>query len=91
MPLSCGPALEKSFCGTCIKCVRACPAGALTGRAWHPGVSRDAILDAAACDTWKKQHFFAYHKGHNCGICSSVCPYSVKTLKNDGSSQHQGP
>lgn len=83
MPLSCGPAMEKSFCGTCMKCVRACPAGALTGRTWHPGVGRDAILDAAACDNWKKKHFFAYHKGHNCGICSSVCPYSVKTLKND--------
>ena len=82
MPFCCGTAAEKSFCGSCMRCVQACPAGALTGKAWHAGLGREQILDAQACDQYKKTHFSAYHKGHNCGICSSVCPYSRKTLKN---------
>ncbi|MGD9353360.1 MAG: hypothetical protein PVI72_10555, partial [Desulfobacterales bacterium] len=39
------------------------------------------ILDVRACDQWKKEHYFQYHKGHNCGICSAVCPYGLKVLK----------
>lgn len=78
MPLPCGPALERSFCGQCRRCIEACPAKALTGNAWHPGLAREAMLDVQACDQWKKQHYFQYHKGHNCGICSAVCPYGEK-------------
>jgi epoxyqueuosine reductase QueG len=77
-----GPAIERNFCGRCMRCVEACPAGALKGSAWrHPGLPRKEILDARACDQWKKKHYFQYHKGHNCGICSAVCPYGLKVLK----------
>lgn len=81
--LPCGPATEKNFCGRCMKCVEACPAKALKGGKWHPGLPRMEILDAHACDQWKKNHFFQYHKGHNCGICSAVCPYGLKVLKKN--------
>ncbi len=81
MPLPCGPALERSFCGQCRRCIEACPATALTGQAWYPGLAREALLEVQACDQWKKQHYFQYHKGHNCGICSAVCPYGEKQLK----------
>jgi epoxyqueuosine reductase QueG len=81
MALPCGPAVVRNFCGRCVRCVAACPAGALKGGAWHPGVDRAALLDARACDRWKKAHYFQYHKGHNCGICSAVCPFGVKVLK----------
>jgi epoxyqueuosine reductase len=81
LDLPCGPPLEKNFCGTCRRCVTACPAGALTGGAWRPGVPREALLDVQACDQWKKEHYFQYHHGHNCGICSAVCPYGLKVLK----------
>ncbi|MEH0019000.1 MAG: 4Fe-4S double cluster binding domain-containing protein [Desulfobacter sp.] len=87
MPLPCGPATEKNFCGKCRRCVDACPANALTGNGWQPGVPREAILDAKACDDWKKKHYYQYHKGHNCGICSAVCPYGLKTLKTLKTSQ----
>lgn len=73
--------LDRSFCGTCTSCVEACPAGALQGNAWAAGMPREEILDVAACDRWKKENYFQFHKGHNCGICSAVCPYSLKTLK----------
>jgi epoxyqueuosine reductase len=81
MELPCGPPLERNFCGSCTLCVEACPAKALKGNAWHPGLSREEILDVRICDRWKKEHYFQYHKGHNCGICSAVCPYGLKVLK----------
>jgi epoxyqueuosine reductase QueG len=81
MNLPCGPPLERSFCGSCTRCVEACPAGALRGSAWYPGLPREDLLDAQACDDWKKEHYFRYHQGHNCGICSAVCPYGLKLLK----------
>ena len=81
MVLPCGPAVERHFCGRCRRCVEACPAGALKGGAWHPGVDRDALLDARVCDQWKKAHYPQYHNGHNCGICSAVCPFGLKVLK----------
>ena len=81
MELPCGPPIERNFCGQCMRCIEACPAKALTGKAWYPGLPREEILDVSLCDTWKKTHYFEYHKGHNCGICSSACPYGTKVLK----------
>jgi epoxyqueuosine reductase len=81
MELPCGPPRERSFCGRCTRCVEACPAGALTGGVWRPGLPREAIVDVRACDQWKKEHYFQYHSGHNCGICAAVCPYGLKVLR----------
>ena len=78
--LPCGSPIERSFCGRCMRCVEACPAKALTGNAWYSGLPREEILDVRACDQWKKEHYFQYHEGHNCGICSAVCPYGLKVL-----------
>jgi epoxyqueuosine reductase QueG len=77
-----GTPMERSFCGRCMCCVEACPAKALKGNAWYPGFRREKILDVAACDRWKKDNYFEYHQGHNCGICSSVCPYGRKVLND---------
>ena len=79
--LPCGPPAEKNFCGSCTSCVDACPAKALKGSKWYPGLAREKILDVQACDLWKKEHYFQYYKGHVCGICSAVCPYGQKVLK----------
>ncbi|MGI6638960.1 MAG: 4Fe-4S double cluster binding domain-containing protein [Desulfobulbus sp.] len=76
-----GPALERSFCGSCRQCIIACPAKALKGAAWSAGMAREALLDVHACDSWKKIHYAQYHNGHNCGICSAVCPHGLKTLR----------
>ena len=82
MELPGGSPVERSYCGTCTRCVEACPAGALKGRAWVAGMPRAEILDVAACDRWKKENYYQYHNGHNCGICSAVCPYSLKVLNS---------
>jgi epoxyqueuosine reductase len=81
MALIAGTPLERNFCGRCRRCVEVCPANALTGNAWYPGLEREKILDVRACDRWKKENYFEYHQGHNCGICSAVCPYGQKVLK----------
>jgi epoxyqueuosine reductase len=83
IPMVYGTPLNRGYCGTCRACVDACPAGALTGRGWKPGIERKEILDAAACDRWKKEHYLQFHNGHNCGICSSVCPYGLKRLRTN--------
>lgn len=79
--LPCGPTIERNFCGRCMRCVEACPAKALKGNKWYPGLPREEILDVLACDQWKKECYYQYHKGHICGICSAVCPYGLRVLK----------
>ena len=80
MDLPYGKPFERSYCGTCTRCIDACPAGALKGTAWRAGIPRENILNVKVCDRWKKENYYQYHKGHNCGICSAVCPYSLKIL-----------
>jgi epoxyqueuosine reductase len=79
--LPCGVPIARNFCGRCTRCVEACPAKALKGNAWYPRVPREEILDARACDQWKKENYYQYHRGQNCGICSAVCPYGLRVLK----------
>jgi epoxyqueuosine reductase len=81
MDLPTGPTIEQDFCGKCDKCVEACPADALSGEKWHPGLVREAILDARACDDWKTEQYPPYNGKHNCGICSSACPFGLKVLR----------
>ena len=81
LDLPCGPPIDRNYCGRCSRCVEACPAKALKGNGWHPGIAREEILDVRLCDEWKKAHYYRFHKGQNCGICSAVCPYGLKSLK----------
>jgi epoxyqueuosine reductase len=80
-PLNPAAPIEKSRCGKCRACITACPAGALQGGHWHPGAARRSMLDARACDQYKKTHFHHFHGGHNCGICTQACPVGQKTLR----------
>lgn len=77
----CDEPVIKNFCGDCRECVEACPAEALVGHPWHPGISREELLDAQRCDRWKKEHYYQFHKGHNCGICAAVCPFGTKQVR----------
>jgi len=79
LALPCATPTERSYCGTCTRCVDACPARAITGTLWYPGIPREELLDARACDQWKKEQYPQYHNGHNCGICAAVCPHGLKS------------
>ena len=76
-----GKPMQRSFCGDCTRCVEACPARALSGALWSPGLRREDILDARACDRWKKENYSHLHGGHVCGICSAACPFGLKILR----------
>ena len=80
-----GAPMETNYCGKCVKCAEACPAGAITGNIWYPGLPREDLLDVKACDQWKKKHYFEYNRGNVCGICTSVCPFGRKVLKKSNS------
>ncbi len=67
-------ATQRPFCGSCALCVEACPAGAIKGEAWQPGLERSALLDAKGCEDWKKEHYPQFD-GMICGICVAVCPH----------------
>ena len=75
LPLSCNTPLTRHYCGTCTRCVDACPANALAGASWHPGMPRKELIDVVKCDRWKKENYFEFNEGHNCGICAAVCPF----------------
>lgn len=73
-PGAAGEPQNQSHCGTCYTCVEACPAQALKGEDWEPGIARSELLDASACERFKKEYFYQYNQGNNCGICAAVCP-----------------
>lgn len=81
LPLPDAKPVEKSLCGQCDLCVISCPAGALHNVSWTPGLARDKLMDVHACDGYKKANYLEYNQGHNCGICSAVCPLGQETLK----------
>lgn len=72
--------IMESQCGECSKCVKSCPAYALTGSQWRIGMDRSAIVDARACSTYMNSNFKHIGRGSVCGICINVCPHR-KTAK----------
>ena len=79
-PLALEVPLAKSYCGSCRKCVEACPAGAIVGNAWTPGLPREDLVDVRCCDAWKIEHYGEFD-AMICGICMAVCPYGQKSRR----------
>lgn len=66
--------IMKSECGECTACMMACPAMAIKGTLWEPGVPRETIIDARACSEHMKKAYQHIGRGVVCGICMRVCP-----------------
>ena len=79
--LPCGPPDGAQLLRPLYPLCRGLPCKSVERQRMDPGIPREEILDVQACDQWKKEHYFQYHKGHNCGICSSVCPYGLRVPK----------
>lgn len=83
-PLECGTPITVSRCGSCMVCVHACPAHALTGVNWSPEVDRDDLFDPLICR--KKARELTKSRTDQeeslCGKCFEICPYTQKYLKS---------
>lgn len=83
MPLLVTGAPLPRQCGTCKKCIMACPAQALLG--WNQGEypeSREMALHTAACA--QRLDFFAADPQVGqpiCGVCVQVCPWGKQPKK----------
>ena len=73
-PVTVGKAVTESGCGTCRNCVKACPALAIEGRSWEPGMPRNALYDAFACSLHMKEAYQHIGRGVVCGLCVVTCP-----------------
>ena len=74
MPFDTATPHDNDVCIDCDACVRACPAMAITGNAWHEGATREEIVSAQACSEYMKAKFQHIGRGVVCGICMKVCP-----------------
>ena len=72
--------IEKSFCGDCNLCIERCPALALSGAEWFPGIPREEIVDVRACSNHMKDNYEAIGRGSVCGLCISHCPVGQERL-----------
>jgi len=73
------PALaETDPCAGCTVCQKVCPAGAISGKAWQPGMEREAYFDAVKCSAHMKSAYKMIGRGAVCGLCVKYCPYAKR-------------
>ncbi len=81
-PVACAEPILTSRCGDCNACVKACPAGAITGEPWSPGIPREALYDALTCRAYARA-LAAQRIGKEvtlCGRCIQACPHTQRHL-----------
>lgn len=70
----------ESLCGECDLCVKHCPSGAVTGRAWSREEPLKKIVNYEKCSSLKKERRL-FEEKPNCGLCVTICPYSRNNRK----------
>ncbi len=66
--------LQDGLCKNCDLCVKACPSGAISGKSWQEGISREDIFTPKLCSDYMKKAYHHIGRGVVCGICMKVCP-----------------
>ena len=62
-------------CKECDLCVKACPAGAISGIVFKSGMEREDFFSAEKCSNHMKT-YKDIGRGSVCGICIKVCPFN---------------
>ena len=86
-PIETAHAIDKSFCGDCMVCANACPAGAVSGKLWEVGLYRDEFFDPIKCRKTARERAKQGFGGENitiCGKCIEVCPHTQKYINSTG-------
>jgi len=73
---SAGLPLERNLCMCCNKCVKICPAGAISGAQWAPDAEPMSFFSPKLCSDHMKQAYQKIGRGAVCGLCMRVCPAS---------------
>lgn len=86
MPLPVAKPVMVGGCGSCSRCVDACPAQALTGTAWRVGVPRADMVNVYQCEAMATRLLRERVGVSNavCGICIAVCPLARLSVGNKG-------
>ena len=77
-PLTVAEPVTRPRCGGCSKCADECPAGAVVGNNWSPGIPRDGLVDPVKCRTAARERAmrgFGVPGVTICGKCIEACPY----------------
>lgn len=82
-PLTAAEPVDHSECGSCMVCTKACPAGAISGRAWEVSLYRDAFFSPEkCCETARKRSAEGFGIEMSiCGKCIEACPHTQKYLQ----------
>jgi len=74
--------VNKSLCGDCQICVNLCPGKAPSGKNWKVNLPRDFFFNPFTCrKTARKSARKIGIDDTVCGICISVCPWTMKYIK----------
>jgi len=71
-------------CGKCIKCVQACPAGAITGVRFDRSERREVRFKAQLCDDYTEKRTSTVGDTLCC-LCVYVCPHGAYKSRTDRS------
>jgi epoxyqueuosine reductase len=78
--------MTESRCGECTACADVCPAGAVSGLLWTPGLAREEFFDAFACRRTAAELASRQAILHTiCGRCITACPWTPKATSKEGS------
>ena len=82
-PLETAMPINTSKCADCMICTNACPAHAVSGKAWSVEMYRDEFFNPIACRKTARERSKKGFGGEAtiCGKCIEVCPYTREYIK----------
>ena len=81
--------IHPSICGDCTLCRDHCPAMAIEGVNWEPGLERKSLIDVRACSNHMKEAYQHIGRGVVCGLCITCCPHAHLNLSQGENNETQ--